>query len=495
MNPASRHRDGRTRRWTLAALSGVLLTLIYPPFSLSAIGWVALTPLIVALDGAGAWLGVLLGWLTGTIGVLGVTGFWIFAAARDYFALSPLGAALFTLGVAQAFVSVHFALFGFGVAFAGRGRFRFLSIPALFVATEYARAHLLSGCPWGLLGQSQLDPTLMQLCDLTGVYGLSFLLALSGASVATLRRTRVPVAVTIAAVVLVVAYGRWQLAHFETTAAAPLQVAVIQGNLPNQQRGQPEFFTAHLSRYLDLTRQADSPPPALIVWPENAIGFFPAENPTLTAEITQQLRSTGAALLAGAPRAAGRPDVAALYNSAYLFTAQGGPAVYDKRRLLPFVERVPLRPDNGPYLPGTEATIFSVAGTRFGALICYEAIYPELARGLVDRGAQLLVNISNDSWFDAGAGPEQHYEIARFRAVENRVSLVRVTNSGVSGVIDPTGREITRLTSHSATAKSIAVPLVPGGSFYSHHGDWFAAACIIASIGAITLPLVGHLPH
>jgi apolipoprotein N-acyltransferase len=487
---SANHRGAR--RWALAALSGVLLTSVYPPFSLSMVGWVALAPLIMALDGTTARRGFLLAWCTGTVGAFGVTGFWIFRAARDYFHLSVLGAAGFTTAVTQVFVSLYFGLFGATVTLAAARRFRWLLVPTFFVAAEYGRAHLLSGCPWGLLGQSQLDPIMMQICDVTGVYGLSFLLALSATAVAEVRRTRVPIAIAASLILVVWLYGAWRLTTLAGPAGPSVQVALVQANLPNEERGRPEFFSTHLDRYLELTRRAAAPPPALIVWPENAVGFFPQENPPLLKSITEQLRAEHAALLAGAPRAGGSAGVAALYNSAYLFVPDGVSAVYDKRVLLPFVERAALRTEDGPYLAGDEPTIFDVAGRRFGALICYEAIYPELARELVERGAQFLVNISNDSWFEAGAGPEQHYEIARFRAVENRVSLVRVTNSGISGVIDPTGREIVRLPARVPVAQSASVPLGNASSFYSRHGDLFALACIAVTLGALTLRIMGH---
>jgi apolipoprotein N-acyltransferase len=487
----------RWQRCGLAAASGVLLTLLYPPFSLSILAWVALTPLIVALDGASLLTGLFLGWLTGTIESLGVTGFWMFHAARDYFQLSAFAAAAFTIGVNQVFVALYLALFGGAASLVAGGRLRFLLIPAWFVATEYLRAHLLSGNPWELLGHAQRAAAIIQICDLTGVYGLSFLLALSATAVADIRRTRGPAVVAVTLILLVLLYGALRLATFARTEGANLQIAMVQANLHNDQRGRPEFFAEHLSRYLELTPQAHPAPtvPALIVWPENAIGFFPQDNPSLLARITELVQRQGTALLAGAPHAGGRANVAALFNAAYLFTADGIAGIYDKRVLLPFVERIPLRPDDGPYLPGTEPTIFSVAGTRFGTLICYEAIYPELARELVNRGAQVLVNISNDSWFEAGAGPEQHYEIARFRAVENRVSLVRVTNSGVSGVFDPAGREVVRLPSGAATAQSVSVPIATGGSFYTRHGDLFAMACIGLALSALVVRALRHLPH
>ncbi|MFQ5667567.1 MAG: apolipoprotein N-acyltransferase [Candidatus Binatia bacterium] len=485
-------------RWGLAAASGLLITVLYPPFCLAMLGWFALTPLVLALDGAPPLRGFLLGWLCGTISSLGVAGVWMFGAAHDYFQLTPLNAVLFTIGTTQIFVSVYFGCFGIAAALLSGRRLRFLLIPALFVATEYARAHLLTGSPWDLLGHSQRTLALIQLCDLTGVYGLSFLLALVATAVAELRRTLVPAVLAAVAVILALTYGQWRLLTSAITRGPNLQVLLVQANLANQERGRPEFFSAHLNRYLDLTRQATPTPPALIVWPENAIGFFPDGNPSLMARIMGYLRAQHTALLAGGPRAAGHGGVAAIHNSAYLFTADTTWTAYDKRVLLPFVERLPLRPADSPYVAGVEPTIFSVAGMRFGVLICFEAIYPELARDLVHHGAQLLVNISNDSWFEAGAGPEQHYEIARFRAVENRISLVRVTNSGVTGVIDPTGREIARLPSRAPAAQLAKVPIVHAGSFYTRHGDFFAVACIAASLISLVgvgLRSLGLLPQ
>ena len=495
----SRGGPGSSLQWwqrcILAAASGVLLTLIFPPFGYSWLAWVALAPLILGLDGAQPATGLFLGWLAGTIQSLGVTGYWMFRAARDYFALSAVGAAAFTVGVNQVFVASYYALFGLAAGLLNRQRSRWLILPTLFVSAEYLRAHLLFGNPWELLGHSQLQPLLMQVCDVTGVYGLSFLLAFTATVVAELRRALLPAGIAVLAVLGVLVYGYWRLGGLSSPSAGAVPVALVQGNLANEQRGRPEFFSAHLEHYLELTRHMSGPPPALIVWPENALGFFPMENPSLVARIGERLGEMHAALLAGAPRGAGHAGVAAIYNSAYLFQVQGIGAFYDKRVLLPFVERFPLRPNDGPFLPGREPTVFGAGNGRFGVLICYEAIYPHLARELVQAGAQWLVNISNDSWFEAGAGPEQHYQMARFRAVENRVSLVRVTNSGVSGVIDPSGRELIRLRERTATAESVTVPIGGAGSFYTHYGDVFALLCIVVSAVGLSTRLLGLFTH
>ena len=479
---ANRGDPRKGRRWALAILSGLLLTLAYPPFEVAIIAWIGLAPLLIALEGATPGIAFALGWLAGATGSLAVIGPWIFRATRDYFAFGPLAAAGFTIAVTQILGGVYFGIFAMVGTLLGGRRLRFLLLPAAFVAIEYARAHVLSGCPWDLLGHSQRAARVIQLCDTTGVYGLSFLLALSAAAIAELPHRRTPAVVAGVAVLLTLAYGEWRLAAVRTDQGVP--VLLVQGDLPNHERGRPEFFSVHLRHYLALTRASAPLPGTLVVWPENAIGFFPGENLPLLGQITDQLRAERVALLTGAPRAGDRPGVAALYNSAYLLTADGIAATYDKRKLLPFVERLPFRPGDGPYLAGQVPTVFELDGTHFGVLICYEAIYPELARDLVARGARLLINISNDSWFEAGAGPEQHYAISRFRAVENRVSLIRVTNGGVSGAIDPWGREIIRLPRGRPLAQALTVPIGRGGSFYGRHGDLFAALCIIVTLTA-----------
>ncbi len=474
-------------RICLSLLCGVLLTLLYPPFSYAAIGWLALTPLIVALRGATPRQGLWLGWVAGTIGALGVTGYWMYHAANDYFALSPLAAALFTVAINQAFVSVYFMLFGLAATVRRKPRPLFLA--ALFVTIEYARAQLFSGNPWAQLGQSQDIPILMQVCDLTGIYGLSFLLAWTAAALADVRRSWRPLAAAALAVVLVLAYGSWRL-QTSVHDAAVVPIGLVQGALPNVERGDPRFFARHLQTYLDLSAALDLPPQALLVWPENAVGFFPAENAPLLVAPREVLRVHDASLLFGAPRASGMEGVAAIFNSAYLLRASGLETVYDKRVLLPFVESTPLRRQDGPYLAGDHVGIFPLASTPTGVLICYEAIYAGLGTEVARNGAGVLVNLSNDSWFESGAGPEQHFQAAKFRAVENHMSLVRVTNSGVSAVVDPNGREILRLPSKQSVARLVAVPVGAGVSFYSLHGDVFAAACIVFVLVALGVQLI-----
>lgn len=481
-------RTQLTARCALAGLSGVLLTMLYPPFDFAALGWIALAPLLVAVRGATVVQSLGLGWLCGTLGGIGVTGWWIGRAAADYFGMPPPLAALFSFAVIQLFVSPAFAAFGVLAARLLARRGALITVPAAFVACEYARAHLLGGNPWALLGQSQSSLELVQLCDLTGVYGLSFLLAMSAYALAEFvtsvlsssitPRSFVSLSLVLASVTAALVYGRQRLTMIDASRGESLQVEMVQGNLGNDERGRPEQFEHNLDRYLQLTRSVQGPTPQLIVWPEQAVGFFLDDNPQLMQRITDTLRGGDALLLTGAPRSVATDGVAALYNSAYLIGAGGVIGVYDKRVLLPFVERVPLRPQDGPYQAGQRAGSLAVNDRQFAVLICYEAIYATLAGDLRRSGAQWLVNISNDSWFSAGGGSQQHLQAVRLRAIEQRISIIRVTNSGISAVIDPSGREIARLPSDTAAALSVRVPSTTLASPYTTLSDVFAWGCI-----------------
>ncbi|PON16443.1 apolipoprotein N-acyltransferase [Candidatus Entotheonella serta] len=253
-------------------------------------------------------------------------------------------------------------------------------------------------------------------------------------------------------------YGTLRLRQYPPYATAALQsesvnVALVTAHSPSAQRWQRVHYGGNLLNYIDATQQGiTSRQSDLIVWPEFAVGFYLDREPALQAQIGRLTRRANAPLLLGAPRTSNSEAGPNYYNTAYFISANGRlQDVYDKIRLLPFAE---FRPFSLPALvshrherlslftPGERTTIFSLPKGDFGVMICYEATYPYLARRLVQRGAQFLVNISNDVWLSYGgpAAAQQHFAISVFRAVETKRSLARVATAGLSGFVDPAGR-------------------------------------------------------
>jgi apolipoprotein N-acyltransferase len=484
-------------RIALASAAGALVAAGYSPLALDAFGWIALVPLLLATDGATPATAAVLGWCAGTAAGLGVCGAWIWRAAMEYFGLDAARAGAVTFAIVEVFVAPYFAAFGALASVLQRGGRRCaMLIPAAFVSCELARV-LIGGNSWALLGHSQRSPVLVQIASVTGAYGLSFLLALSAVIAVELLRVRRCAAGSagrvaamlsaglVGALALVGAFGAWRLRH-PPAATGLLRIGIVQANLANAVRSGAEHASAVMDRYVALS-ESIQPPPPLVVWPENAIPIFPDDNARLTAPIRLYAAQARAAVLAGAPRAEPIASAAAIYNAAYLFTAAGERPVYDKRRLLPFVERLRLRRGDPAYVPGDAAEPLAVGPARLGILICYEVTDAALGASWAARGANALVNLSNDSWFDTGAGPAQHYELARFRAIESGMALVRVTNSGISGAFDATGRDLVRLPDHTSAAAAVDLPLMPQASFYARYGEWFAFACVAATVAGVLL--------
>jgi apolipoprotein N-acyltransferase len=270
-------------------------------------------------------------------------------------------------------------------------------------------------------------------------------------------------------------------------AAAPvLRIALVHAELENARRQGAATAAAALDRYLALSPPAGSVD--LVVWPENAVNLLLEDNPDLVARIAAHAGPTP--YVVGAPRTVATAAGSVLRTSALVIDRGAVVGSYDKRRLLPFAETMPGLRGAGRAAPkgftaGGAATVLAVAGTRLGPLICYEAIFPELARATVAAGATLLVNISNDSWFPPGTGPVQHARFAELRAVELRRTLVRVANRGITTVVLPDGRVSLATDGTTAGTEVVAVPLLTIGTIYGAVGDAFAWLCLAVSLAAV----------
>ena len=492
----------------LLVLGALLYTLASPPYAWVWPAWFALTPLYLALYGKPFKTAFFYGFLYGALFCAGITS-WAYAAVTAYFSLSFPFNLFCTLLIYVIFVCPYTGLIAaLSCVLLRRGHPAgcWVGIPALWVVGEFARSSFFAGFSWELLGHTQyrLLP-LIQLADLTGVYGISFLLALSGYVAATVMlywregknapapRRQFPgpaLAGLAGAVLLVWGYGVIRLhALASAPSLPPLTLAVVQGQIPQAQRWQRVRYAATLAKYAAVTRRGlTATSPDLLVWPEFALGFYPDKEPLLRLHLQRLTRRLQAPLLFGAPRLEETHTGPHVYNSAYLFSPEGELVdVYDKIRLVPFAEYRPLRlpalrfrAEDSPseFTAGTRSTVFALPPSSFGVLICYEATYPQLARRLVQGGAQFLVNISNDTWLAAGgvAATSQHFSMVIFRAVENRRPLARAATAGVSGFVDPTGRPYQLSQAQEGVVIGHLTPRHEQ-TLYTRYGDWFVIAC------------------
>lgn len=490
----------RIKSLLLALLSGVCLALGFPTWDgrLPAnhlLAWVAFIPLFFALENRPPKQRFLLGWLTGLVYFSG-TIWWVTISMRQYGGL-PVALAFLLMLLLVAYLACYAGGFALCVGSDFLYRPAGLLLPALFWTTfEYLRAHLLTGFPWSALGYSQYRflPAI-QIADFSSVYGVGFVLVLFNTALTRLIKTaasakkldRVAMGVALLTPALTFSYGQFRLQQ-PMAGDASLKVGVVQGNIPQDRKWDDDFKDETLSIYKRLSQSTQSDAPALLIWPESATPLFFQVDPHYQAELLDLTQAGRFNLLFGSP-AFDPVDPARLYNSAYFLSpASGILARYDKMHLVPFGEYVPLASllffvdkittGIGDFVPGETPAVVEVAGEKIGTAICFEVIFPELVRKMVDRGATIMTTITNDAWFGTSPAASQHFSMVVFRAVENRVPFARAANTGISGFIDAHGRilEQTPLFVEAALTRTLS----PGirKSFYTTHGDLFPVGCV-----------------
>jgi apolipoprotein N-acyltransferase len=292
-------------------------------------------------------------------------------------------------------------------------------------------------------------------------------------------------------------WGAWRRAHLAALPPAHrLRVGIIQGNIEQQQKWDPTVRASTVARYEQLTRAAAARNVDLILWLETAMPFFFQSEDTYHRQLLSLAREIKTPILFGSPAFSQHGTEVTLLNRAYLISPSAEViGYYDKMHLVPFGEYIPfprvlfflnkLVEGIGDFAPGTVPTVFSLPQGKFGVLICYEGIFPDLTRRFVRRGAEFLVNITNDAWFGRTSAPAQHLIMEAMRAVENRVPLLRAANTGFSAVVDVDGyiRAQTHLYEPAVLVEEIAWPQV--STFYTAHGDLFARLCLWAAVGLL----------
>lgn len=500
--PAAAGGVGRAwGRLGLAVLSGLLLYFASPGAGgWAGLAWVGLVPLLYSLRGASPRTATWLGLACGLAFYLPLLA-WIITVLATYGQVHPVVAATALL-LLSLYMACYLALFSRWFSMAPPRRLLWFA-PALWVGLDVLRGWLFTGFPWQDLGYSQYSLLpLIQFADLLGHHGVTFAIVLANTLLALLLTRRAPKTdqpgpphLIGAALLLALAMGynllRLPLATDTIRQSPALPVAIIQGNIPQDQKWVPAYQEATVREYIALSEEAlGRQPESLVVWPETALPFYPLETP-LFLHLTDLTRPRGTALLTGAPHREPDPDrngALRYYNSSFLLGPDGRvTGQYHKQHLVPFGEYIPLRTllpffapiveTLGDFSPGDSRAPLALGQARLGILICFESIFPDLARGSTAGGANLLVNLTNDAWFGRSTAPWQHLSMAVFRAVENRRALVRAANTGVSGVILPTGAISDPTELFTAASRTAKVPLVTTTTAYTRAGHLFGLLC------------------
>ncbi len=502
----------------LCFLSASLLVLSFPNFNLWFTAWFGLVPLFIALKDKSFSRAFCLAYFTGVV-------FWS-GAVYWLVHVTIIGTIVLVL-----YLALYFGLFGIMVSrfCLAKNRFfatsHFLLIPSIWVLLEYIRSHLFTGFGWALLGYSQSSNlAVIQIADVSGVLGVSFLVAMSNVSIYAVffdpsfripgesyKSRKIKFVIPIAILVLSLGYGYFRLYQgYYSPGGQQLKVSIIQPSIPQELKWDPLYKRFILDKYFRITREASIKRPQLIVWPEAALPCVLEEEPEYFEQVRMLVAEINTPLLLGAVTLRDER----YYNSAILVSPGANTLTrYDKLHLVPFGEFIPFR-DIFPWLaaiapigdiePGKEYTIFYLPKTettsavkfadnhkgddfqyKFAVLDCFEDLFPVLSRQFVKRGATFLVNITNDAWYKQTSAPYQHLQASIFRAVENRVPVVRSTNTGVSGFIAPSGKIISLVADKSGKnlfiegydTRELYLSCRRRIGFYTRFGDLLVIAC------------------
>jgi apolipoprotein N-acyltransferase len=492
----------------LAALSGALFAAAFPTFNLHFLAWFAFIPFFLVLKGKTVKEGFWLGGIMGTAFFIG-TVYWVTNSVHFYGHMPLVLASLVTL-LLCVYLAIYTALFGAAAVHVRKHHptLFIIAAPALWVSLELARTYVFSGFPWSLAGYSQYSVLpVIQIADITGVYGVSFLIILINTAIAEFlldrKNYRALLAVAVA-MIAVLGYGWVKLEKPEKPGG--IIVSVVQGNIEQDKKWDPTYQAQTIAVYKKLTLAALKQRPDLVLWPETAVPFYftgaRESDLELSMDLIAFVKQNKTPLLFGSPTFEVKPDRRIIgRNSAFLLTAEGAiGATYHKIHLVPFGEYVPLKSmlffvekmveAIGDFQAGDAYTVMTVpygdpsqnAKASISTLICYEMIFPDLVRQFVNHGATIITTVTNDAWFGKTAAPYQHFSMAVFRAVENRVPIARAANTGISGFVDDKGKILE--TSKIFTEAQLTRTIQPGTdkTFYTRHGDWFSYACLVLSI-------------
>jgi apolipoprotein N-acyltransferase len=488
--------------WAAAGASTLLLVLSFPDFEFSFLAWIALVPLLVVIaQKPSPGRALILGWATGTV-FFYVTCYWLTYSMIHYGGLpAPLAYLLLIPGALV--IGIFPGLFTLFLALVIRkwGHMAVLLAPVFWTALEWARLGV-TGQLWNAIGYSQAyHPMLIQPARWGGVYAVSFLILAINSAIALfiISRSRWTVVVPVS-IVFMVLIVIWVSPLFVTPSKASqtssVNVVALQPNVPMKFVKSVEETKELLERHWSMSTNAlknlpDDGLPRLVIWPESPMNFTYASDRGFQEQLATFAKDNRTSLLLNSLEPA---PLNGFYNSALLINEEGRMiSQYDKIRLMPFGEYVPLPqwlPGAslitgivGDFTPGDKYTLMPFGEHRAGVFICIESAYPWIPRRLTNEGADVLINISNDGYLGPTAVMRQHLANAIFRAVENGRPVLRVTNSGLTALIYATGETQEQTSPFTMDVRVWKVaPTLTTGTFYTKHGDVFVYFCAAITV-------------
>jgi apolipoprotein N-acyltransferase len=477
-------------------ISVLLFSLSFPPFPTGFLAYFVFVFLFFALEGKGSWESFKLGYIWGLVTNV-LLLYWITWATFP----GALGAIL----ILSLYTAILFLFYSW-VQKALREKAVFF-MPFLWVMMEYGRSLSEIGFPWLNLSYTQTYYlSLIQFASLIGNYGVSFwilwvnvLVYLGVKNFASTRKVFTYMTLILLLFLAPFVYGI--MALNQKTDARQIDIALVQGNIPQDVKWDYKLLDYNFKVFDETTKKIPEKVD-LILWPETAAPCYLRAEPkylSLVKSLSDSLQT---------PLVLGTNDYSIFgqrnylyYNSAFYFDPfKNNFSVYNKIHLVPFSEWVPYPKVFGwiyrikfglsDYTPGKDYVLFQNPKGKFPALICFEAVFPDLVRKFVLKGSDFLVNITNDGWWGKTAGPFQHAQINVFRAIENRISIARCANTGVSMFVDPYGRITAKTKIYVQDVLTGRIPLRKETTFYTRHGDWFAKGLSLLSVVIIAYSLL-----
>ncbi len=482
----------KSREFLLVLFSALLFSFAFPPSPFGFLAYFALVPLLSVLQGISPKQAFKWGYLFGVITNVMIL-YWIIWQTfyGEYFVLPGSIGAYLILALYPAVWCWLLKLIS------TRWRHSLIIAPFLWVGLEYLRGLGQVGFPWLDIGYTQTGYLpMIQFASITGIQGISFWIVALNVLVYLLlksKKTRAARGLLIVVLVLIpYLYGR-KVMNKENSSET-VKVALIQGNIDPNIKWDPQFLDYSFQVYDSLSKEAAKAKPDVIIWPETAAPCYLEKEPVYLSKVEKLSQELNTDLIVGTDDyyVVG-PERYVFYNSSFWISPDYGlKEKYYKMQLVPFAERIPysgsmrifeeIELGQANFSPGIDYTLFQTREGNFPTLICYEIAFPDLVRQFVKHGADFIANITNDAWFGRTAGPYQHASMSIMRAVENRISIARCANTGISLTVDPYGRILEKASLFKTTNLVSEIPKRSETTFFTRHGPWLGKLCLLVSL-------------